>query len=183
MVLIICAVISACAAQRWPGRDIDKKRFLELLIKFSPAESRTLWVSVPALINAGLIAKNTTRYGRLEESGRNYRDDEIDICFDEARKLYPHIMPRDLKKYTYAWLIYEWLRCGYAHEYCARGNTTPFPSASGESARISYINRLENNGVTYMACFHLSYLIGLASHHVSILPSNSSPYPQTWWTE
>jgi hypothetical protein len=183
LILIICAVISACAARRWPGRDIDRKRFLELLVKHSSDESRISWVSVPTLINSGLITENKTRYENRGEAGRNYRDDEIDLCFGEAEKKYRHITFKDLKKCTYASLIYEWLRCGYAHEYCERGDTTPVGPASGETARITYFNRLTNGGVTHMAHFHLGYLLGLASHHVSILPSDPSPYPPVWWVD
>lgn len=57
LVLIICAVLSACSSRRWPGQGIDKRRFIELLVMHSPPDFRTSWVSVPALINERLIGE------------------------------------------------------------------------------------------------------------------------------
>jgi hypothetical protein len=77
-------------------------------------------------------------------------------------------------------LIYEWLRCGYSHEYCPHENITHVP-ASNHKARISYIGRLANSRIKRMVSFHLDYLISLAEYHISILPSNYSPRPSFWW--
>lgn len=57
LVLIICAVLSACSSRRWPGQGIDKRRFIELLVMHSPPDFRTSWVSVPALIKKVSLAK------------------------------------------------------------------------------------------------------------------------------
>ena len=56
-VLIICAVLSACASIRWPKKEIgiDRKRFVELLIKYSPDVFHASWISIPSLLNDGLI--------------------------------------------------------------------------------------------------------------------------------
>lgn len=37
--LILSAVISACAACRWPGDGFDRKRFVESLIRFGSPET------------------------------------------------------------------------------------------------------------------------------------------------
>ncbi|MFH0910805.1 MAG: hypothetical protein V1918_04800, partial [Planctomycetota bacterium] len=139
-VLILTAVLSACASRRWPGTGMDKKRFIELLVRHSPEEFHTSWVSLPALINAGLIAEKDTAYGKPGQSFRIFCGSEIDLSFKEAEKQYPGVLAKQLREYSYACMIYEWLRCGYAHEYCPHDEITPYPS-SHRSARVSYICR------------------------------------------
>ena len=115
LVLVLSAVISSCASQRWPGRGIDRRRFIELLVRCSPPDAHTTWVCVPALINAGLVAEADTPYGPGENT-RIFRDHEIDLELPVAQSTYANVPLVDLKRCTYAVLIYEWLRCGYAHD-------------------------------------------------------------------
>lgn len=182
LVLIITAVISACAALRWPGIGIDKKRFVELLVKHSPEDFHTTWISVPALINGKFIEEKDTPYGLPGESTRIFCGQEIDVAFNVAKEKYPQVPVRDLRRHSYACLIYEWLRCGYSHEYCPNQNITKV-QASYRQVRISYIGRSAPNGVKRMVSFHLNYLKNLAQHHVSYLIENQSPKPNSWWIE
>ena len=138
-VLIVTAVLSACASVRWPGRKIDRKRFIELLVSHSAEDFRTSWVSVPALVNRKLVPESDTPYGS-PFSTRIFRDDEIDLSLDGARARYPSVAGKELRKHSYASLIYEWLRCGYVHEYCPHDEITHVPPSRGK-ARVSYIGR------------------------------------------
>ncbi len=181
--LIITAVLSACAAIRWPGKGIDRKRFIELLVLHSPADLRTSWVSIPGLINAGLLAEADTAYGRPGWSTRIFCDDEIDLSIEDTKTKYSAVPDKQLRKHCYASLIYDWLRCGYAHEYCPHENITHVP-ASERNARVSYIGRsLTTTRAKRMVSFHLDYLMRIADHHVSNLPSTESPQPSRWWID
>ncbi|KKL14557.1 hypothetical protein LCGC14_2514450, partial [marine sediment metagenome] len=157
VVLIVTAVLSACASLRWPSRRKDKKRFVELLVRHSPEDFHTSWVSIPALISKGIISEEETLY-RNGNSTRIFCGEEIDLCFNKACVQYPNIKSKQLRKHCYASLIYEWLRCGYAHEYCLQGNATHVP-ASRKEARVSYIGRLtgENCKTKRMLSFHIDY--------------------------
>lgn len=180
-VLILTAVLSACASRRWPGKHGDRKRFVELLVRYSTGY-RTEWVSVPALINSDFIDEGETPYGEPGESCRIYCDDEIDLSFDDARRMYPHVPLKALVTHCYASLIYEWPRCGYAHEYVPHKNITHVP-ASRKQARVSYIGRFVGGEIKRMVSFHLDYLVSLAKHHVSILPDGQCDAPSKWWIE
>ena len=182
LVLILCAVLSACAAIHYPGRGIDRNRFIELLVMNSPINFRTSWISIPALINRGLINESQTLYGKPGNETRIFRDEEIDVSLDEAKNQYPEIDEKSLKKHCYASLIYEWLRCGYTHEYCARGDITRVP-ASRQQARVSYIGRSTKNGIKRMVSFHLNYLISIAEYHVSDLSREQLRKSSGWWIE
>lgn len=181
LVLILSAVMSSCAAARWPGNGIDRRRFVELLVKLSPSDAHTNWVCVPALINLNLVAEADTPYGRGENT-RIFRDHEIDLDLTVAQSTYSTVSLRDLKRCTYAVLIYEWLRCGYAHEYCPHENITHVPP-SRYNARLSYIGRLMPEGISRMVSFHLDYLIELAQFHAANCPERPDPRPREWWID
>ncbi len=179
VVLIVTAVLSACAAVRWPGTGIDKRRFIELLVMHSPVEFRTSWVSIPALINGGLLPESDTPYAG-GNSTRIFRDDEIDLCIEDAKEKYAHLREQQLRKYCYASLLYEWLRCGYAHEYCPHECITHVP-ATRAKARVSYIGRSMGSEIKRMVSFHLDYLMDLSNYHVSVLPCCPYSAPASWW--
>jgi len=182
-VLILCGVLSACASIRWPGKEkIDRRRFIELLINHSSPDFHTSWISVPSLLNGGLICKDQTLYGKPGNDTRIYCDNEIDISLEDAKKKYPDVLPNKIRQNCYAFLIYERLRCGYSHEYCPGESITHIPP-SKRDARISYIGRLTNGKIKRMIGFHLDYLISLSEYHVSILPNTCSSRPSCWWID
>lgn len=183
LVLILTAVLSACSARRWPGRGIDRNRFVELLISHSPSDAHCEYVCLSSLLIAKHISEADTPWGRSGEFMRIFRDDEVDLPYSEARIRYPHILPLELKQHTYASLIYSWLRCPYAHEYCMGGATSHVP-AINQPARISYIGRRYADGkVVRIATFHLDYILSLATHHAESLVDSPEPKPQEWWLQ
>jgi len=179
-VLIISAVLSACASHCWPGQRIDQKRFIELLVKHSPDDYHTSWISVPSLLNTALINESETPYGKAGNETRIYCDDEIDLSLQSAIIKYPQVSLKNLKQHSYAYLIYERLRNGYSHEYWHGDSITHVP-ASVREARLSYIGRLSGAIINRMISFHLDYLITLADYHISILPQESCQPPSCWW--
>lgn len=92
------------------------------------------------------------------------------------------ISNKQLRKHCYASLIYEWLRCGYAHEYYHHENITPIPP-SRYNARVSYIGRSMNGKHKRMVSFHIEYLLKVANYHVAILPNTEFKRPTTWWID
>lgn len=184
IVLMLCTVISACSAKRWPGKaGIDKKRFVELLVCDSPEDFHLAWISIPALINRGQLPESATPYGAPGNSSRIYCDEEIDLPFDRARTEYPQVLAKDLKSCSYAHLIYDWLRCGYAHEYKSGEFISHMP-ATERPARLSYIGRLEEDRrITRSVTFHLEYLFEIAEYHAGRADNPSAPEPSAWWID
>jgi hypothetical protein len=115
--------------------------------------------------------------GTFGEEIRIFTGDEIDCAIPDMAQRYPHVSMRDLKKACYANRIYEWLRCGYAHNYWETGNTTYVPP-SDLPAQISYMARREPDGTrARIASFHLDYLIDVAQDQVSRLPKKKLDKP------
>jgi hypothetical protein len=182
LVLIICAVLSACASRRWKEEQrTDERRFIELLV-YSPPDFHTSWVSVPSLLNADLINENQTPYRNQANTTRIFCDDEIDLSIEDAIKQYPQVPLKKLKQHCYACLIYERLRCKYSHEYWPGESIIHVP-ASRNDARISYIGRLSETTIKRMISFHLNYLMLLAEYHVYNLSRRASTAPSPWWID
>jgi hypothetical protein len=49
-IIVLCAAISALAAQVWPGKRKDQRRFVEVLKEFAPPGLNTTRISIPLLI-------------------------------------------------------------------------------------------------------------------------------------
>jgi len=178
--LILTAVMSACAACRWPGERIDQKRFVESLIQFGSPELH-LDVGTGALLELGVISDSSV--GKFGQEIRIFTGDEIDSAIPDMAQRYPKVSTRDLKQASYANRIYEWLRCGYAHNYLAAGNTTNFLPSDGP-AQISYIGRREPDGTWVRdARFHLDYLISVAQEQVATLLKSRLNRPDQWWID
>jgi hypothetical protein len=183
LALILTAVMSACAACRWPGRGFDPKRFVESLIRFSSPELHLNWVSTGALLEIGAISDSQTPWGRPAQQVRIFTGEELDGPIAAMEHRYPDVSLRDFKRASYANRIYEWLRCGYAHNYWAGGNTTPV-APSDRPAQISYISRGGPFGRQIrVASFHLDYLILVAEEQVVKLPEREIDKPGQWWID
>jgi hypothetical protein len=181
--LILSAVISACAACRWPGEGFDRKRFVESLISFGSPELHLDYVSTGALLELGVVSDSETPWGVFGQEIRIFTGDEIDGAIPDIAQRYPEVSTRDLKRACYANRIYEWLRCGYAHNYWADGNTTHV-APSNRPAQISYISRREPDGTRVrIASFHLDYLISVAEEQVATLPEKKLAKPDQWWID
>ena len=198
--LILTAVLSACAARRWPRlRDRnDRNRFVELLALYSPPEFNTQWVSVPALLVVGEISETDTPYHRNEL--RFFHDKEIDLCPADARQRYPKSGEVILRRYSYSGLIYNWLRCGYSHEYRPSHRNAGKIPGFRKGTKVEYSNRLvkidesledcgnvekdsENRAITRIVCFNPEYLIELAEYHAGHIAETPQKPPSSWWVE
>jgi hypothetical protein len=181
--LMLTAVISACAACRWPGEGFDRKRFVESLVRFGSPDLHLDYVSTGALLELGVVSDSETPWGVFGQEIRIFTGDEIDGAIPDMAKKYPNVSIRDLKRASYANRIYEWLRCGYAHIYWAAGNTTHV-APSDRPAQISYIGRREPDGSRVrIASFHLDYLISVAEEQVAALPKTKLEKPDQWWID
>jgi hypothetical protein len=181
--LILSAVISACAACRWPGEGFDRKRFVESLISFGSPELHLDYVSTGALLELGVVSDSETPWGVFGQEIRIFTGDDIDGGILDMAQRYPKVSTRDLKRASYANRIYDWLRCGYAHNYWAAGNTTHV-APSDRPAQISYIGRRDPDGTRVrIASFHLDYLISVAEEQVATLPESKLEKPNQWWID
>ncbi|MCB2227519.1 MAG: hypothetical protein KQH53_12650 [Desulfarculaceae bacterium] len=192
--LILCAAISAMAAEAWPGRGIDKKRFVEVLIHFAKATDLPATISVPLLIESleqkrerEVLKKTFLNFSY----GRILLGPDVDQSESVIRDICPSLTPEKLRPFSYANLLYKLIRSAYAHEYMPDKNACPFPMTKDESVGVSYVNRLislePHAGYRHLIYFHTSWLSNLVSDLGQTIDAQNLSFPLTtptkWWVE
>lgn len=129
--VILCCALAATAHAAWPGERIDRKRFVQLLVDHCDT------VPNPTTISIGVLRKNLKDAGKdsMEEAvrhglwqtsdpfcSRNFRAAEVDCDEASIQKAFPNLTLKELRKASYANILYEDLRCGLVHEYQQKEN-------------------------------------------------------------
>jgi hypothetical protein len=152
--LIVCSIISAMSAIAWPGVNIDKKRFVEIITRY-PLAVDPKKVSRPLLAQDGKVSNS-----RLGISNKAfYLSEDTDLNETDVLCLCPSLKLSKIRKYSYAHLLYEQIRCSYAHEYRigqkAKDHDSLRPIAHINDSAISYVN--ENRGTTLYRSIHFPF--------------------------
>ena len=59
--ILLCCAISGLAAILWPGRRIDRQRFVQLLIDFCPSRANLTLISTPVLASQLMNSKEVSK--------------------------------------------------------------------------------------------------------------------------
>ena len=111
-VIVLCSVLSGIAADIWPGRNIDRKRFVELLVKYSDAKHCCQKASIPLLVGAVRDSGDSQLATQVRNEllpfseTRVIAGEEVDKAIDELQISYPAIDVLMLKRNSYACLLY-----------------------------------------------------------------------------
>ena len=151
MIILSCA-ISAFAAVLWPGRNIDRKRFVEFLFRYSPSNFHVDYIGVPSLVEG---YRDNGEIDKALKVRTLFPLDDVPettlLCGDDIDRTDRQLMLdlpdlqielSTLRKYSYANRIYEDIRCGLIHEYQI---TRKYGSPIRSSNRIDvpcYVNRV-----------------------------------------
>lgn len=191
-VLILCSVLSGIAADTWPGRNQDRKRFVELLVKYTGVSLNCQKVSAPLLVGAVRSSGDIPLAERIKSDllplsdTRVITGNDVDKTIDELKMAYPSIDVKTLKKNSYACVLYEEVRSGYVHEYRPGGRSDSLAMGTArQNSSISYINRLDK--IDRLIYFNVSWLANLIGEIVDAL-SKSDPLPKfntykLWWLD
>lgn len=190
-IILLCAVLSAISAKVWPGRRIDRVRFVELLLRFSTNGPSAATISVPILIQSLRDSASTGEANILEkhflkfDSTRVLTGADVDKTEQELLSVSPSIPSSTLRNCSYAALLYEDVRSAYAHEYGPGPRADSWPMTSSHDPKVSYINRLTDNGPKRLIHFHVEWVAHLAKSIAASLASITLPLdaPQVWWLE
>jgi hypothetical protein len=177
--ILLCSVLSACAAMRWPGSDIGRKRFVELLVMHSPPYMACTWVSVPMLVSQGLLDPSLAQLPNPTKDN-SWRDVDVDGELDTIVKQHPTLSIDAAKSCSYASLVYAWHRGGYSNEWSADSLITCVPG-SRKRARVHYIQRNIAARSEWLVGLSITYLYELAKHHAVHVAEKPYERPATWW--
>ena len=189
--LILCSCLSALAAEVWPGDHIDRKRFVELLAKFSLPQLLCTRMSIPLLVDALRSQQRVKEASQIEgkfmgqfPAGQILTGDDIDHNENEIRTACGSISGKDMREFSYANLLYKEIRSAYTHEGRTGDAAESWPQ-TGTPAYVSYVNSL------VPPCrrihFHIEWISALVEDAAEavdrLTPIPPRQRPETWWLE
>ena len=187
-VIILCAAISALSADVWPGRGIDRVRFVEALIRFTPAEFNVSRISIPLLISKLRQVGETQKSEKLKKEFLDMNlslvviGDEVDRDEAEVLRICSNLSLKEIREQSYANILYGEIRSGYAHEYRPgeRADSSPMTSVDTSISYINWAHKRDRN-----IHFHIKWLSQIASSIAVAVDTQDEhlPYqnPAKWW--
>ena len=192
-VLISCGLLSAIASEIWPGENIDRKRFIELLVKYDNSNLASR-ISLPLIINDSSVFPN-------RQLAINLLKNKFPDLFIESKILTCEIDPQiedlililnqasipfdstKIKRYSYANLVYKELRCGFSHEYKAGVNSSNNSQSRKKDILVSYFNTIDSD--TRTIHFHFIFFYSIIYNIANIIDFENTPLetPDYWWIE
>jgi len=200
--IILCTTISAMTSLMWIEKDkTDRKRFIEILVRFSQDVYDTTKVAIPIMAQDQQDCDLWHKKLKVSHKAFCYtgRDDKPET---EIISLCGHLDVRECKKfvrkYSYACLLYEQVRCGFVHTYrpgafATEGDVLASLFDRG-NAGISYVNYLASEGMRKIF-FPLGWVSEVVknvaagmdrecAHIGKSFPENLDlPVPTIWWIE
>ena len=186
--LIFNSIMSGMATECWPGKEIDRKRFIEILVL---VVNETANISIPRFLeyldSEGKISdKNKIK----EQFMAGIMDCQVihgkEVDSPESMIL-PFLPPdfklKHLRQYSYASILYSEIRCGYSHE-----------AKPGKQAASRLMSIIKADGVSYetiggqrLVYFNLEWLADILIRCAEHLDNNEDNLPlnrpSNWWAE
>ena len=190
-VLILCAALSALAAEVWPGTGIDRKRFVHLLKRFPPPKLFSTLVSVPILAASLRKKRKKGALRRLLQAYLNFGHSrvvtghDVDKTETEIMSVCPTLKRREIRDCSYASLLYRELRSAYVHEYRPGKKADSWAMTGRDDAQVSYVNWV--NDPDRHIHFHVAWLSELVNETAKAIDQLSSRLParkpKRWWID
>ena len=189
-VIILCSALSALAAEVWPGRQIDRFRFIELIVRFSPHHLESTKISIPILIKYLCSKKMKSKSEKVENKFLNFGDsmvllgDKIDKFDSEIQAVCNTLSFKEIRECSYPSLLYKEIRSNYVHEYCSGDHADSIPMTS-KIANVSYVNWVDDPHRRIH--FHIDWIVSITIEIAKAVDAISSnlPHklPSCWWIE
>lgn len=191
-VMILCAALSAVAADVWPGNGIDRVRFVQLLKDFAPSHLSATRISIPLLVGYLRTSGRNTESETIrqvllnEEPSLILTGDDIDKPEIEIREMFPALNLGKLREQSYANLLYREVRSAYAHEYRPGDRAVSWPMTQRKGVAISYFNWADKPDRHIH--FHRDWISKVAlavAQAVDAAASDGLPRnkPKQWWVD
>lgn len=203
--ILLSCIISGIAADLWPGKGIDKKRFIEVWARYADELLSPLFVSTPLLVSELGRDKRFREVEMIEALrpqalGRGYDDlvvtsAEVDMSEHEVLAQCPQLTLGEVRAHSYPAAFYQHVRSTLVHEYHL-GDSAAIWSMTAREARVSYVNVAdwsdesddydelrEYRQIHYHIPWLIKLLRSIAIRSGSPLRSAPLPRPSWWWIE
>jgi hypothetical protein len=197
-VLVVAGLLSGISADLWPGKRIDRARFVELWSQFSDPGHQPNRISVPLLVQHLKETGRTSEATKIEavrsrmfgggHASRVLIADDVDATEAEIRTLCQTLTASDVREFSYGAVFYAHVRSAIVHEFHFGANATGVPMTERQ-ADVSYANRLDRHTRVSrrLIHFHMPWLVSLvdslAANVDAVLSTAPLPKPSTWWVE
>ena len=188
------------ASLKWVKKDrTDRRRFIEIVARSPQVGFDPTLVSAPLLTQDHIIWKS--KLGVSDKAFYYTQDNDkpeseiIKLC-DTAMAM--HARKKFARKYSYACLLYEHIRCGFIHIYSTTESATSDDALravfDGGGAKVTYANYLESKGMRKIY-FPLEWIGEVAKEIASDLDGESKrqnknfgenldlAVPGAWWID
>ena len=193
-------MLSGIASELWPGKGIDKRRFVQSWVQFSEPNLSPNLISVP------LLAQQLRDDGKASEAQtiENARPEmfgfgnqtvilngkDVDASELEIVKWVPVLELSFIRRFSYPAVFYEHVRSSLFHEWKLSPKTTGIPMTSFP-AGVSYVNRLDTANMAIsrrVIHFHMEWLAdvvrSIAANSANLITSGKTlSLPTIWWIE
>lgn len=192
--LILCVVLSSLATEVWPrGRQtahLDKKRFVQLLVDYSPDHLHLTRISIPSLIlssklQPSKISTISTGFDDLGQSTRILNGNDVDRDEITILTKYPRLTRGVVRRSSYACILYEWIRSGYVHEYSEDPRASAYRHTHAVDSDVNYLNTVEGSEIVRKIHFPIPWLCSVAIETAHNLDNLTLPLPPPthWWID
>lgn len=192
--LVMCATLSALAAELWDGTGIDRVRFIEMLVRLGPEADICGTISIPLLTQhleasgREAYAKQLQRAFSVPSISRVLTGPEVDRGASDILALCPALDLEEIRRFSYASILYSEVRSSYAHEYRPGDLADSWPMTMQQDQKVSYINRLRGDlNTRRLVHFHFEWLtvlpVELAGVVESLAPALPQSRPKVWWAK
>jgi|SRR5438067_937269 len=196
--VLLSALLSGIAAELWPGEGFDRRRFVELWVRFADPKLVPSLISVPLLRRSFRDAGRLADVTALEEARREMFGlgngclvlvgDRVDMTEAELLTVLPKADRKEFRVYSYPSLFYKHIRSNLVHEYKLSEDAASH-FATRLQANVSYVNRADPAGMELsrrLIHFHIEWLANIVrsiASNVAPLIENyqTLPQPPNWW--
>lgn len=190
--ILTCATLNALAAELWPGRNIDRVRFVEMLVRHGAQAGECSQISIPLLVqhleaNSRQLEAQQLRYAfALSPKSFVVTGTDVDQYERAVYSVCPQLQLNEVRDFSYASLLYKEIRSSYAHEYKTGDRADSVPMTTLTNQSVSYINQMANNQeMIRLVHFHVEWLAQLAVEVAGVVDRLAGrlplQQPQKWW--
>ena len=192
-ILVISSLLSAIAAQLWPGDGIDRKRFVELWQVYSDPSLSPTQISLPFLIASLRKDEDNVAVQALEQQNRaafcGYPEIDtlviegptVDLSERQVHTLAPHLSCKDIRCYSYPAVFYRDVRSPYVHEFSPGPHSSAYSMSRNEDV-VSYVNESPGGRTIHFGMGFLTAVVrSIAASAETDFARAPLPHPASWW--
>lgn len=190
--ILISSVISGAASLTWPGDRKDRKRFVEIWVRYADPALNANRISVPLLRQWLLEQKRTSEAHRLEAlrrqmfglgyDARVVTGDDVDADESLIRSTLPNLSVPEVRAQSYPSIYYRHVRSALTHEYEFTDKSTPY-TMTMRPAGVSYANHSSQRRIHFEVPWLVAVASSIAARVETLLAGGRPTEPSVWWIQ